>query len=331
MREDPAMPHAPSGQRRLTVLNPLPLALHHYEKALVETLGDAKTVRVEHASIEVADQKRSAKLVNRARGALRLIVVGLRSEDLLILWPAYGLADAFFWRLIPGRGRRTILVHDPVPLRSQIGYSGVARTLGRWGARSRRVSLVAHTELAKRTLESVGLPVRAVVSHPVRSSERVRPSQARNVILVAGQFKSARDTSILEEISGTVGDQYELRIVGRGWPEIAGWRVDSRFLNEAELEEAIESAAAVLVPYKHYFQSGIAMRAFELSVPIVANRHEFIESLYGTAWPGFVNGDSGEHWWSAIERAIKSTPIDVNEHILKTQIQWEAYFKDSVS
>ena len=75
---------------------------------------------------------------------------------------------------------------------------------------------------------------------------------------------------------------FELRIRGRGWPQIAGWDVDSDFLPEETLKLEIESAAALLLPYSYYFQSGVAVRAIESSLPVVGRRHDFLEAMLGS-------------------------------------------------
>ena len=83
---------------------------------------------------------------------------------------------------------------------------------------------------------------------------------------------------------------WDLEIVGRGWPTIDGWKIDDRFVPEADVNRLVGSATVILIPYQEFFQSGVMVRAAELAVPVVTVRHEQTEMLYGTDWPGIVDG-----------------------------------------
>jgi glycosyltransferase involved in cell wall biosynthesis len=91
---------------------------------------------------------------------------------------------------------------------------------------------------------------------------------------------------------------FRLLVVGRGWPDIAGWEVDNRFLPETELDQRIRDSAAVLIPYSHFYQSGIAVRALELGVPVVGPRHPFLSDLFGDQWPGLISVGQGTTAWA---------------------------------
>ena len=71
------------------------------------------------------------------------------------------------------------------------------------------------------------------------------------------------------------------------------------FLTEEALDAALADAAVVLIPYSHFFQSGIAVRAVELGVPVAGPRHPFLADLLGGDWPGLVAGDDAASWTGA--------------------------------
>ncbi|MBO9523184.1 MAG: glycosyltransferase [Nocardioidaceae bacterium] len=316
-----------AGSRPL-LFNPLPVALAHYEDALAAGLeaGGVGTDRV-RAPFESGGLSRVARL-----RVLRTAVAGLWSAlrhpgTVVVLWPVLGLLDVPVWRLLSPRGaRRLVVVHDPVPLRPQRGCGRLATWLAGRVARDGRIEVVTHTALARDALARRGLPVSWVLPHPVlpRRAPR-RFDSGRPVVLVAGQYKPSRDTALLRDL-GAASTALDLRIVGRGWPEIPGWTVEERFVSEAELDAAMAAAGAVLVPYRYYFQSGIAARACELGVPVVARRHEFIASLYGAGWPGFVEEPAGDvrGWVRALERTLGATPPGPGDVAARAGRAWAA-------
>lgn len=283
--------------RRPVVLNTLPQALRHYEDVLrTEVLGTAVDWR--HASVEVGSSARGAKAGTLLSILLTYVRLGVSRRTVVVLWPAFGIFDAVVWRLVPGRGRRVIVVHDAAPLRRQFGYGRWAGRLARL-ALGRRVQLAVHTQLAGDTLRARGIEPAWLAPFPVGRRATSHIARRRSV-LVAGQFKDARDTDLMESLGKTLSGAMPLLVRGRGWPEIAGWEVEARFLSEAELNAELQAAGVVLIPYERYFQSDIAVRAVESGAPIAARRHEFMESLLGSDWPGLVDGDGAEAWVDAI-------------------------------
>jgi hypothetical protein len=287
--------------KRPVILNPLPKALHHYEGVLRnEILGSL--VEWRHASVEIGSVGIGGRLA-ALWGALRAyLVLGLSRRTVMSLWPTFGLLDALAWRLVPGRGRRVVIVHDAVPLRRQFGYGRCSRWLARL-ALGRRVQLAVHTQLAGDALRAHTLEPAWLAPFPVGKPSPTDRARSRSV-LVAGQFKDARDTALMEALGQTLAGELPLLVRGRGWPEIGGWDVDSRFLSEEELDAELRSAGVVLIPYERYFQSDIAVRAVESNTPIVALRHEFIEGLLGQDWPGLVDSPDPMAWVQAIDRTL---------------------------
>ncbi|MFF0284377.1 hypothetical protein ACFYSW_29230 [Rhodococcus aetherivorans] len=96
--------------------------------------------------------------------------------------------------------------------------------------------------------------------------------------------------------------KYDLRIIGRGWPNISGWRVTSRFVSEEELDRALDDSDVVVLPYRQYWQSGIAVRAVERGTSVVGERTEFLSVLMGDEYPGIL--DDGDSWAQAIELVV---------------------------
>ena len=75
--------------------------------------------------------------------------------------------------------------------------------------------------------------------------------------------------------------EVDLEVVGRGWPDLPGWNVDSRFVSELELDELVKSSDAIVIPYVRFFQSGIAIRALESNTPVVGRAATSLADLYG--------------------------------------------------
>ena len=79
----------------------------------------------------------------------------------------------------------------------------------------------------------------------------------------------------------------------------------------------------LLVPYRHYFQSGIVTRAYERGVPVVAERHEYVESLYGPDWPALVDeSGSTADWIAAVRTVIDSGAVPEPEIRGDAQRAW---------
>lgn len=294
-----------------TIYNPLPKALSHYARALEVHLRDSGLRVVQRTeNFEVGTRSFIDRVVLACRLLPGVARIARTNGELIITWPIFGLFDVALWRILSfGKGARYLVIHDPVPLRKQIGYSDFAFRLAALCSRSGSTYLVTHTNLAARVLRERGVSVTFVLPHPIAARSVVESS--RNVpgssFLVAGQYKAARDLTTMQGIAAQ-DSAWRLEVVGRGWPQMAGWSVDDRFVEEDELERRLLECTVLAIPYDYYFQSGIAVRCFELGVPIVARRHEFLESLYGPNWPGYVDGETAQDWLRAAERVAGTTP-----------------------
>jgi hypothetical protein len=285
----------------ITIVNPLPLALRHYQETLVRGMETAG-LRVSVSDFPSAEARgrwwlRAISLVTQFSRSLTLTKRGSRSDVILVLWPSLGLLDVLLWAPASLRRRIRIIVHDPVPLRFSIGmdaWSGyIARVLL---ARFSNIELITHTRVAQDALLERFSIGSSLVLHPIdapASSSTIGSPQIRDArVLVLGQYKPARDLGALVDLAADLRKaSLNFEIVGSDWPAVAGWSVTDDFVTEDVFDRLIRESLLVVIPYRNFFQSGVATRALELGTPVVSPRHEFIEGLFGIDWPGLVEPD----------------------------------------
>lgn len=264
------------------LVNPLPTTLAHYQAELEETL----------TRIGVHTQTKSSAPAENLHGALgkvRMLRNGLvnarrgrRSSPSIQLWPTFGLLEPSLWK--SSGSRCAVVIHDPVPLRRQFGFGAVARQVAkRLTDRPGAPVLIAHSEHALAEVREIFPRAKVMLAyHPVRTEDAVGAIGSGRV-LVAGQFKPERDLELIRALGpGLQEHGIEARIVGRGWPtDIMGWTVDSRFVSEEELTRELSTASVLLLPYRNYFQSGIALRCLELGTRVVGERTGFLAAITG--------------------------------------------------
>lgn len=311
---------------RVLLVNPLPAALAHYETVLGRTLLDAGCeVQIANAtSIEVGGgpTKRLRKLFRL--GTERLLMRP-RADVIVVLWPALGFLDVLTWLITSWRAPVCVVMHDPVPLRPQVGLSARARGMARFLLRHSRVTLLFHTKVAAQEFSNRPEDIR-LVPHPARP---IPHQDSDGTLRILGQFKPARDLEAIRALTQAPGPR---QIMGRGWPEIDGWERTDRFLSEQALAKALASARSIAIPYSAFFQSGIAARAFEFGVPVVSLRHEHIADMYGDDWVGFVtNGD-----WRAAEARASQVPREsviamAHRYSASTADTWRSVMNDCVA
>jgi hypothetical protein len=285
--------------RELRAIDPIPRALEHYRGELRDVMAACGVVMNDQASPGI---ERSPGGPSTARRAGRVLSWRIRTRkatgDTVVLFPAFGLADPVTWL-----GRRSsvwLVVHDPLPVARQFGTGRLAARLGRLGV-DRKVRILVHSEPAADVLRQHGWAVE-LLPHPLRrpaTGEPVADGEGAGPVTVLGQWKPARSLEPLRQFSAVTAWDGRRQVVGRGWPAVPGWSVDSRFVDEGELDDRIAAAACVLLPYERYFQSGIAVRCLESGAPVVGARHPFLEALFGETWPGLVDDDD---WIAAAER-----------------------------
>ena len=305
---------------RILVVNPLGGALRHYTGALLHQLLD---VGIEAESFSITEPSQSGKSRLKWLGEYTAMLhsVGQRtrkpnsSERMLLTWPVLGFLDLLLVKVLCGNSA-VIIYHDPQPLVRSVGSSPlVARFAGRM---KKRPGTLVHSDEAAQAMAAVGLAEGlAQVPHPMlppagaaRDPHVSGQSGKRPRVRVLGQYKADRDLDLLKSLAGRLGTKYDLDIVGRGWPSVEGWHVDARFVPEDELEELIVSSDTIVIPYKRFYQSGIAMRALEHGVPIVGRIGTSLEKLYGpqsrllVAAEHVLPGQEAGAWVSAIEYAM---------------------------
>lgn len=290
----------------LRVVNPLPRALHHYQRELANLLDsfDDVTWR-QHAvgSAEIGGQSKVQKLLAATKH-----VRTLRSIDgpFIGVWPALGHLEAFG---VTGPNG-AIIHHDPVPIRRQVGYGELSVRASVQQANRVGMTAVAHSRAAEQRLRDFGYATVTAVPHPILPPTHRRTDGARPV-RVLGQFKPARDLDLLRTLGPRLRREgLETEIVGRGWPTIAGWNVRDEFVEEAQLTDLIGTSSAIVLPYRRYWQSGIAIRAFESAVPVVGTRGGFLDELYGGDLSLLVGPDASTEEWVGRIRDASSAGED---------------------
>lgn len=312
---------------RVAVLNPLPVVLRHYALEMEDVFA---ATGVESYQLPFAGLEAMKKL--DAVRSLRNVYGRACSWPTVVTWPTLGHLEPLLTAGQAGDAAVGVIVHDPRPLQKQFGLgrvaTGIARTLAPLTAK--RVRLLVHSRPAQQVLEQAGLQVALQLPHPVRRPVE-RPTTATikgdPYVLVCGQYKPARDVGLLSELGPLIRDSgFVPLLAGRGWPTLEGWVQQSGFLSEADLEELIENASAVLITYKWYFQSGIALRAMEMGTPVVAVRHPFLEDAFGPDYDGLVERDGRAADWQAriaLANVLREQTLAAHEaYWLRTVTAW---------
>lgn len=94
-------------------------------------------------------------------------------------------------------------------------------------------------------------------------------------------------------------------LVGRGWPHLPGWTTRDEFVPEEEFSELVASSAAVMLPYRHFFQSGVAVRAAEAGVPVIGPAEGQLSEMFGGDYPGLVHDGETESWMRAVSSVLE--------------------------
>ena len=302
--------------RPVIIINPLAAALAHYQRETTAVF-DAAGVPVSILSVLEPSHAGTGRLT-WLRG-----VIGLYAEArkiarrdprsrVLVLWPAIGYFDLLL--LLAHRLRGSVILHDPHPLVRAIGYARlVRRVASRLGAK--RITLIALSRgaAAEITRDAGRIPVE-LLPHPIlpiADQSSVTHGSASRTIRVLGQYKRDRDLGALAAISEGLRDEFDLQIVGRGWPQVAGWSVESRFADESEMDGLIQSSVAVVVPYRRFYQSGIGIRCLEQGTALVAPAQDFLVDILGEGAAGLVEGDARANWIDGVRRAIDAGPTPV--------------------
>ncbi|MCR2764233.1 glycosyltransferase [Microbacterium sp. zg.B48] len=143
-----------------------------------------------------------------------------------------------------------------------------------------------------------------------------------------GQYKADRDIELLVDIARLADPAWELTVTGRGWPSVEGWKVDARFVTELEFQSSLSSASVVLVPYKRFYQSGVAIRALEAGTPVVGPRNSVLADIVGES-SGWLADDDAGSWIEAIRSALSTGATDIRQvqesSIRRAVVGWDRF------
>jgi len=261
--------------------DPIPTVQARYRRELAETLaGVGTTASLAHWSRPVEGMPGALGTVRMGLNCLwNTVRARLARQPLLQLWPSLGLLEARGWA--SRRHARWVLFHDPSPLRRQHGFSDRSRRWARRAPAATRPTLLVQSRAALDVVREA-LPAHPAVltMHPILDEQRLVAKTPRPSVVVAGQFKPARDLDLLADLGPRLRRAgWTTTVVGRGWPPVEGWDVDDRFVSEDELDDLLGSAWALLLPYREYFQSGVAVRALENGTPTVGEATPFLADL----------------------------------------------------
>lgn len=307
----------------VTIVNPLPRTLHHYEieaQSVLEAAGRTVAAFSSNASGEIGGLRTSAKIAAGVRLLRRPRQVAQSSPPggVLICWPIFGLLEPVLWSRLARSRTVTLVIHDPSSLTAATrSYGRSATALGRIASRGTHLRIATHSKLAYDELRGRGWDVDVVLPHPIMPIRHPRPPERSGAgeqatLLVLGQYKPVRDLETLARLAPALNALgYKLVVAGRGWPHVPGWNVIDRFLSESEVETLIRASSCVIIPYRRFYQSGVAVRALEAGRPIAGPHHPFLSDLYGVGWPGLVESESPEDWVSAIDAAVHVPACDV--------------------
>src|SRR5215218_5396944 len=176
----------------VSIYNPLPIALHHYQTALEDVLTSAgmATCSAEAPSAEVQGKSTSQRAQAAFADLLAHLRTARRGGHVIVCWPTYGLLEPMLWLAAWRRSTASVIVHDPTPLRTQIGMGRVARAVGGVAGRTDTVEVVVHSQAAADQLEAMGWPRPTMLPHPAFRPLRQPADPADNrTILVCGQYK----------------------------------------------------------------------------------------------------------------------------------------------
>jgi hypothetical protein len=290
------------------LINPLGAALSHYTAALVRLLQDTG-IAVEVESFSEPSSAPYGRLRWLSRYTSLLASTRHPSQHdtvVLVTWPVLGYWDFALIRTVTGRRTPYLVIHDPLPLARAVGYG----RLSRWaaGRRTIRAKAIVHSGQATRTIARIAGGVPAIqLPLPMFPPRKAPESTDSVVVRVLGQYKAARDVGALERIAASCDPAWRYEIVGRGWPAIKGWTVTSAFVSESEFDRLIVTSSAIVIPYRRFFQSDVALRCLEVGTPVVGPRDSSLAELLGPVSPCLV---SDGRWAPAVDAAVSLGAIE---------------------
>lgn len=293
----------------VTLVNPLGAMLKHYEQECDWVLQEAgATVRTVSTLEPSASGRSPLRWALETYWLLFRLALMRRSETVVLVWPVLGHLDVILMNVL-FRERGICIVHDPLPLVRSRGHGRLATALAR---RCKSVSVVVHSRQAETVMSDQGFVRLSVIPHPILGlSHDLGQGDEGLSVAVVGQYKRDRNLELLAEIAKVADGGAKLSVHGRGWPPIAGWNVDDRFLTEVELDQVIRDCDVVLIPYKRFYQSGVAVRALELGTPVVGPRDSSLRDMYDRCVENLAVSSTSQEWWECVARARSTSPEDL--------------------
>jgi hypothetical protein len=286
---------------KVALLNPIGAGLAHYTDSLDHVLHTCgvSTYRVDVIEPSSADYGKVQWLFQYlVRAGQR--VARDRPDAIVATWPALGYWDLTILTMLVRRPVYLVM-HDPRPLVYARGYGQVAKAVAR---RVGNGAILAHSPDAVQAIaDEANMPRVLEALHPMLAPRQAPPLiGAHRNIRVLGQYKVDRDIAGLERLAASAPAEWRLEIIGRGWPSIAGWHISNEFVSEAYFDELVRTSHAVVIPYARFFQSGVAIRALEWSVPVVGPYASSLKIALGDDCRWLVrDGD----WSSAVSAAVQ--------------------------
>jgi hypothetical protein len=306
---NPVREQAVAPPHSVAIFNPLPNVLHHYVRELQETLERCGVSATLYSAPGVEGVRGVVGKLRLLLSHVRAVRAAAKSDSVIIcVWPVLGWYELELWS-VGGRrsaGENLVIFHDPTPLRSQIGLNRRSARIASLLSRRGLPAVATHSSNAAQIVHDL-LGVKPIhLLHPIlteaptpRSVAQPRPPR----VGVFGQYKPSRDVELLSSLPSLL-EGYDLRMAGTGWPRLDGWNQNIQFLTEDQLTCSIGEVDVVLIPYTTYYQSGVAVRAMELGIPVAGAMTPFLHDLYGDDFPGVVVGSSNDDWVTAINRSV---------------------------
>ncbi|MFD0924691.1 glycosyltransferase [Williamsia deligens] len=313
--------------KSVTVANPVAATLAHFSEELQATIERAgiPTRRLDLNEPSQASYGRVAWLL---RYYVKLLRTRLSQGGLVIVcWPPLGLFDVALTRLLCGRGS-AVIVHDPEPLVRAVGHGRLSAFLAR---RAKGTTVICHSRQAQEVLAKIGI-ASILLPHPITKPKSADQASARNTLLVFGQYKQDRDLDLMKFLaSSDLASTHRFVVRGRRWPPVTGWEVEDTFVSESEVDDLLLSASVVLIPYRKFFQSGVAVRCLELGVPFVGPDETSLMDLTGS--DSQLLAGSRADWLRAVRFAHAQGRIGADERADRYRREadraWRAFIDES--